>query len=288
MSEILNIPGPRVREESEIGRYLRWLEAERQLSFPDYDSLRQWSVTDLEGVRPPSGSSSTSVRTPAHRRPGPQVDAGHRVVPGRDPQLRRARPRARGFRRGRRRRRGRRPLPDAGAGRADLRRAPRPGRPGPRRAPPPRRPQRRPGRRRSAEHPRDARRLPRHGEHRRGLGGLRTGVRAAQRRRPLRPARTEGAAHRRRLPLRGAGRRPPYRGRGDRGAAPDRGAGRPRPLRPAHRARRPGLGGAARGAGHRSPRLRTGAVRPPAVRAVLLRHHGHPQGDRPPPRRDPP
>ncbi|WP_449344985.1 hypothetical protein [Streptomyces narbonensis] len=41
------------------------------------------------------------------------------------------------------------------------------------------------------------------------------------------------------------------------------GAGRPRPLRPAHRARRPGLGGAARGAGHRSPRLRTGAVRPP-------------------------
>lgn len=49
MSEILSIPGPGVRDESEIGRYLRWLESERQLSFPDYDSLWQWSVTDLEG-----------------------------------------------------------------------------------------------------------------------------------------------------------------------------------------------------------------------------------------------
>ncbi|MDV5143819.1 acetoacetate--CoA ligase [Streptomyces sp. SBC-4] len=49
MSEILSTPGPRVRDESEIGRYLRWLESERQLSFPDYDSLWQWSVTDLDG-----------------------------------------------------------------------------------------------------------------------------------------------------------------------------------------------------------------------------------------------
>ncbi|MFD8972744.1 acetoacetate--CoA ligase [Streptomyces sp. NPDC059593] len=49
MSEILSTPGPRARDESEIGRYLRWLEAERGLSFPDYDSLWQWSVTDLDG-----------------------------------------------------------------------------------------------------------------------------------------------------------------------------------------------------------------------------------------------
>ncbi|WP_329625065.1 acetoacetate--CoA ligase [Streptomyces sp. NBC_01255] len=49
MSEILSTPGPRVRDESEIGRYLRWLESERQLSFPDYESLWQWSVTDLDG-----------------------------------------------------------------------------------------------------------------------------------------------------------------------------------------------------------------------------------------------
>ncbi|WP_079039094.1 acetoacetate--CoA ligase [Streptomyces sp. Root431] len=49
MSEILSTPGPRVRDESEIGRYLRWLESERGLSFPDYDGLWQWSVTDLDG-----------------------------------------------------------------------------------------------------------------------------------------------------------------------------------------------------------------------------------------------
>ncbi|MEU6932916.1 acetoacetate--CoA ligase [Streptomyces sp. NPDC046374] len=49
MSEILSTPGPTVRDDSEIGRYLRWLETERQLSFPDYASLWQWSVTDLAG-----------------------------------------------------------------------------------------------------------------------------------------------------------------------------------------------------------------------------------------------
>ncbi|MFI9741543.1 acetoacetate--CoA ligase [Streptomyces sp. NPDC052494] len=49
MNEILSTPGPRVRDESEIGRYLRWLESERGLSFPDYDGLWQWSVTDLDG-----------------------------------------------------------------------------------------------------------------------------------------------------------------------------------------------------------------------------------------------
>ncbi|MFG2913086.1 acetoacetate--CoA ligase [Kitasatospora sp. NPDC048298] len=49
MSEILSTPGPAVRDDSEIGRYLRWLESERQLGFADYDSLWQWSVTDLDG-----------------------------------------------------------------------------------------------------------------------------------------------------------------------------------------------------------------------------------------------
>ncbi|MCG6498417.1 acetoacetate--CoA ligase [Kitasatospora sp. A2-31] len=49
MSEILSAPGPSARDASEIGRYLRWLESRRQLSFPDYDSLWQWSVTDLDG-----------------------------------------------------------------------------------------------------------------------------------------------------------------------------------------------------------------------------------------------
>ncbi|WP_329417813.1 acetoacetate--CoA ligase [Streptomyces sp. NBC_01268] len=49
MNEILSTPGATVRDDSEIGRYLRWLEAERRLSFPDYASLWEWSVTDLAG-----------------------------------------------------------------------------------------------------------------------------------------------------------------------------------------------------------------------------------------------
>ncbi|MCP2341561.1 acetoacetate--CoA ligase [Actinomadura rupiterrae] len=49
MSEILSVPAADVRERSEIGRYLRWLQDERSLSFDGYDDLWQWSVTDLDG-----------------------------------------------------------------------------------------------------------------------------------------------------------------------------------------------------------------------------------------------
>ncbi len=38
---------PDVRETTEIGRYLRWLEEERGLAFPGYDELWRWSVDDL-------------------------------------------------------------------------------------------------------------------------------------------------------------------------------------------------------------------------------------------------
>jgi acetoacetyl-CoA synthetase len=38
-----------VRETTEIGRFLGWLERERDLQFDDYDALHRWSVTDLEG-----------------------------------------------------------------------------------------------------------------------------------------------------------------------------------------------------------------------------------------------
>ncbi|MPZ63192.1 MAG: acetoacetate--CoA ligase [Propionibacteriales bacterium] len=36
------------RDCSRIGKYLQWLEAERGLSFPGYQELWEWSVTDLE------------------------------------------------------------------------------------------------------------------------------------------------------------------------------------------------------------------------------------------------
>jgi acetoacetyl-CoA synthetase len=45
---ILWEPPPDVRDRSRIGRYLRWLEAERGLRFSGYDELWRWSVGDLD------------------------------------------------------------------------------------------------------------------------------------------------------------------------------------------------------------------------------------------------
>ncbi len=42
-------PPDDVGERSRIGRYMRWLEAERGLPFDDYDTLWRWSVSDLDG-----------------------------------------------------------------------------------------------------------------------------------------------------------------------------------------------------------------------------------------------
>ena len=42
-------PPADVRETTEVGRYLAWLERERGLVFADYDALQRWSVDDLEG-----------------------------------------------------------------------------------------------------------------------------------------------------------------------------------------------------------------------------------------------
>jgi len=46
---ILWNPPPDVRETTEVGRYLGWLESERGLAFQDYGALWRWSVDDLEG-----------------------------------------------------------------------------------------------------------------------------------------------------------------------------------------------------------------------------------------------
>ena len=139
-------------------------------------------------------------------------DARRRVVPGCADQLRRAHGRPR---RGRRRLvGGRRALADARAGRADVRRPARAGRAGPRRPAGARRAARRPRRRVPAERPGDARRLPRRGEPRCGLGDVPAGVRSAERAQPARPARADGAVRRRRLPLRRQARRPPPAGGG--------------------------------------------------------------------------
>ena len=46
---VLWTPPADVRETTEIGRYLGWLEGERGLAFADYEELWRWSVDDLPG-----------------------------------------------------------------------------------------------------------------------------------------------------------------------------------------------------------------------------------------------
>ena len=169
---------------------------------------------------------------PADRDAGPPRDARHRVVPGRDAQLRRARadPRAGP---GRRRHRGGRGRGGRGRARGHPRRAARPRRPGPRGPGRGRCRAGRPGRRAGAQLRRDPRRLPRDGLAGRGVVVVLTGLRAAGRARPVRPDRADRARRRRRLPLqrqavrRAGDRRGPAEGAADAaghgaGAAPRR------------------------------------------------------------------
>ena len=44
---VLWTPPPEIRETTEVGRYLAWLERERGLFFADYEQLQRWSVDDL-------------------------------------------------------------------------------------------------------------------------------------------------------------------------------------------------------------------------------------------------
>jgi acetoacetyl-CoA synthetase len=47
VSELLRAPAPDVRDNSEIGRFLGWLERQRGMRFDDYPDLHRWSVDDL-------------------------------------------------------------------------------------------------------------------------------------------------------------------------------------------------------------------------------------------------
>ena len=47
--EPLWTPTPESLARTELGRYLRWLSAQRGLEFGDYTALHDWSISDLEG-----------------------------------------------------------------------------------------------------------------------------------------------------------------------------------------------------------------------------------------------
>ena len=192
-------PPAELVEASRLTEYMRWLEAERGLSFDSYEELWRWSVDDLEGFWAVDlGLLRGAGRRRARRRPRLPRDARRRVVPRHQPQLRRARLR----RQGRRRDRDPARLRAARARRAELGRAAQPGRRRRRRPARARGRARRPRRRLHAEHPRGDRRLPRHRLDRRGLVELLARLRPGQRHRPLRPDRAQGPLRGRRLPLR--------------------------------------------------------------------------------------
>ena len=251
-------------EHATIARFARAVGREG-----DYDELWRWSVDDLEallgrdlGVLRRAGLRAVRARPRAAR------DARRAVVPGVAAVLRRALlPRSR-------RRRGGHP-PRQRAARAvavDVGRAARADRAHRRRAAAHGRRSRRSRGRLHAEHPRDGRGLPGHRLDRRGVVERRARVRRALGGRPLRADRAQGAPGRRRLPLRRARPRPQRdRGRHRRG---DRREGRALRL-----PRRRWVAGGARGP-RRPADLRAGAVRPPALAALQLGHHGPAQADR--------
>ena len=41
-------PSPAMVESSRLSEYMRWLQAERGLSFDDYEALHRWSVEELD------------------------------------------------------------------------------------------------------------------------------------------------------------------------------------------------------------------------------------------------
>ena len=93
VGDVLWTPPADVRERSRIGDYLRWLASDRGLDFADYDELWRWSVDDLAGVlaldlgllRGHRARPRRPRRWPTRAMPGAAL------VPRRDAQLRRAR-----------------------------------------------------------------------------------------------------------------------------------------------------------------------------------------------------
>ena len=154
----------------------------------------------------------------------------------------------------------------------------------------PRRRSGRPGRRLRAEHPRDARRVPRRGLARRRLVERRSRVRGPLRDRPSEPDRTGRPGCDRRLSVRHEADRAVGSRRRDRRRASVVAPRRPRPVsrrrRAArHRRTRRHPVGRAHGARRRGTGIHRAAGRPPALRAVQLGHHRTPEGDRARPRR---
>jgi acetoacetyl-CoA synthetase len=49
IGDILWTPPADLRDTTELGRFMTWVESQRGLRFDDFEALRRWSITDLEG-----------------------------------------------------------------------------------------------------------------------------------------------------------------------------------------------------------------------------------------------
>ncbi len=280
---VLWTPPANVRETTEVGRYLGWLEGERGLAFRNYDELWRWSVDDLPGFwssiwdffgvsahSPYRAVLADSAMPGATWFPGSRLNFAEHLMGHR-------RGRASGWRSSPTPRPGRNassPSPTSGSRSA-----------APARSAAARGGTRRPGGRVHAKHPRDAGGVRGDGEPRRDLGELRTRAGPAQRHRPPRPARPDRPAHGGGLRLPGPLHRPPRRGGYDPCRSPHPASRGPRPLRRARGRGGPHLGRAP--LRDRAPGLRAGPLRPPPLRPLLLGHHGTAEGDHPRPWRHP-
>src|SRR3954469_17568023 len=75
--ELLRPVAADVRQTTEIGRFLGWLERERGLRFDDYDGLHRWSVDDQEGFW-----SAVAEFFDVRFRRAPERVLGRREMPG--------------------------------------------------------------------------------------------------------------------------------------------------------------------------------------------------------------
>ncbi len=77
-------PSETFKENARISDYMKWLKAEKDLAFEDYNDLWEWSVTDIDGFWGSSLWEFFDIQSSEALREGVGTagDARGRVVPG--------------------------------------------------------------------------------------------------------------------------------------------------------------------------------------------------------------
>ena len=81
IGDVLWTPPADLRQTTEVGRFMGWVEDRRGLSLRSYDELQRWSVDDLEGFWGAIWDFyEIRAHSPYERVLGSRDDAGRRVV----------------------------------------------------------------------------------------------------------------------------------------------------------------------------------------------------------------